>query len=121
MLYKVSNNGKYGIMKKDGTMLTKNIIYDEIGYNAEPDKKIVYTLIVPDLDGKGQTIVVKQNGKYGLIYLKDGETYLPCDHLDKLYAVNELGTIEFRVEVEKQTIKLSDYMEARKTHVVNMN
>lgn len=121
MLYKVSNNGKYGIMKKDGTMLTKDIIYDEIGYNAEPDKKIVYTLIVPDLDGKGQTIVVKQSGKYGLIYLKDGETYLPCDHLDKLYAVNELGTIEFRVEVEKQTIKLSDYMEARKTHVVNMN
>lgn len=121
MLYKVSNNGKYGIMKKDGTMLTKDIIYDEIGYNAEPDKKIVYTLIVPDLDGKGQTIVVKQSGKYGLIYLKDGETYLPCDHLDKLYAVNELGAIEFRVEVEKQTIKLSDYMEARKTHVVNMN
>lgn len=120
-LYKVSNNGKYGIMKKDGTMLTKDIIYDEIGYNAEPDKKIVYTLIVPDLDGKGQTIVVKQSGKYGLIYLKDGETYLPCDHLDKLYAVNELGAIEFRVEVEKQTIKLSDYMEARKTHVVNMN
>ncbi len=101
--------------------LLKNISYDEIGYNAEPDKKIVYTLIVPDLDGKGQTIVVKQNGKYGLIYLKDGETYLPCDYLDKLYAVNELGTIEFRVEVEKQTIKLSDYMEARKTHVVNMN
>lgn len=121
MLYKVSNNGKYGIMKKDGTMLTKDIIYDEIGYNAEPDRKIVYTLIVPDLDGKGQTVVVKQNGKYGLIYLKNGETYLPCDHLDKLYAVNELGAIEFRVEAEKQTIKLSDYMEARKTHVINMN
>ena len=122
MLYKVANNNKYGIMKKDGTMLTKDIIYDEIGYEAEPDKKIVYTLIVPDIDGKsGQTIVVKQNGKYGLIYLKDGETYLPCDHVDKLYAVNELGKIEFRVEAEKQTVKLSDYLEARKTYKMNLN
>ena len=121
MLYKVSNNGKYGIMKKDGTMLTKDIVYDKIGYDAEPDKKIVYTLIVPDLEGKGQTIVVMQNEKYGLIYLKNGETYLPCDHLDKLYAVNDLDKIEYKVEVENQTIKLSEYIEARNTYIVDMN
>ncbi len=121
MLYKVKNNNKYGIMKADGTMLTQ-IIYDEIGYQADPANKILYTLIIPDLDGTmGKTIVVKQNEKYGLISLETGETYLACDHLDKLYSVNELGEIQYRVEVESMTLGLLEYITARKEQIGDLN
>lgn len=86
MLYKVKYNNKYGIIKKDGTMLT-GIIYDDIGYPADSSKRIEYTLIIPEVDGKsGPLIVVKQNNYYGLITLEKGETFLPCDHLEKLYS-----------------------------------
>lgn len=75
MLYKVKNNNQYGIMKSDGTMLAQ-IIYDEIGYQAEPQSNILYTLIIPELENETEkTIVVKQNEKYGLIYLETGETF----------------------------------------------
>lgn len=120
-LYKVKNNNKYGIIKADGTMLTQ-IIYDDIGYKADPANKILYTLIIPDLNGKmGKTIVVKQNNKYGLVSLKTGEIYLPCDHLDKLYSVYESGEIQYRIEAEKQTIGLLEYLTIRGTQTVVMN
>jgi len=86
MLYKVKYNNKYGIIKEDGTMLT-GIIYDDIGYPEDSSKRIEYTLIIPEVDGKsGPLIVVKQNNYYGLITLETGETFLPCDHLEKLYS-----------------------------------
>ena len=121
MLYKVKNNSQYGIMKSDGTMLTQ-IIYDEIGYPAEPQSNILYTLIIPELENETEkTIVVKQNGKYGLIYLETGETFLPCDHLDKLYSVNELGEVEYKVEVQEQTLDLLQYLELRNLITVDLN
>ena len=121
MLYKVKNNSQYGIMKSDGTMLTQ-IIYDEIGYPAEPQSNILYTLIIPELENETEkTIVVKQNEKYGLIYLETGETFLPCDHLDKLYSVNELGEVEYKVEVQEQTLDLLQYLELRNLITVDLN
>lgn len=121
MLYKVKNNNQYGIMKSDGTMLTQ-IIYDEIGYPAEPQSNILYTLIIPELENETEkTIVVKQNEKYGLIYLETGETLLPCDHLDKLYSVNELGEVEYKVEVQEQTLDLLQYLELRNLITVDLN
>lgn len=121
MLYKAKNNNKYGIVKSDGTMLTQ-IIYDDIGYKADPANKILYTLIIPDLNGKmGKTIVVKQNNKYGLISIKTGETYLPCDHLDKLYSVNELGEIQYRIEAENKAAGLLEYLTIRGTQTVVIN
>lgn len=121
MLYKVKNNNKYGIMKADGTMLT-DIIYDEIGYPAEPEDKILYTLIIPDLDGEtGETIVVKQDKKYGLIFLKTGETYLPCDHVEKLYSVSELGQVKYKIEAEKKMVDLLEYLNYRKTLQAELN
>ena len=121
MLYKVKNNSQYGIMKSDGTMLAQ-IIYDEIGYQAEPQSNILYTLIIPELENETEkTIVVKQNEKYGLIYLETGETLLPCDHLDKLYSVNELGEVEYKVEVQEQTLDLLQYLELRNLITVDLN
>lgn len=121
MLYKVKNNNQYGIMKSDGTMLAQ-IIYDEIGYQAEPQSNILYTLIIPELENETEkTIVVKQNEKYGLIYLETGETFLPCDHLDKLYSVNELGEVEYKVEVQEQTLDLLQYLELRNLITVDLN
>lgn len=121
MFYKVKNNMMYGIMKKDGSLLT-DIIYDDIGYPAEPERKILYTLIIPELNGKTEkTIVVKKDKKYGLIYLSDGKTYLPCDHLEKLYSISDRGQIYYRVEAEKQTVDLLDYLIYRGTEQIVLN
>lgn len=121
MLYKVKNNNQYGIMKSNGTMLTQ-IIYDEIGYPAENQNNILYTLIIPELENETEkTIVVKQNEKYGLIYLETGETFLPCDHLDKLYSINELGEVKYKVEVQEQTLDLLQYLELRNLITVDLN
>lgn len=119
MLYKVKNNNKYGVMKQDGTLIGK-IIYDDIGYKAESQNKILYTLIIPKLDNlPRETIVVKNNSKYGLMDIETGEELLPCDHLDKLYSIYDLGNIYYRVEAEKQTLELNDYLRIRGTQVVN--
>lgn len=112
-LYKVKNNSKYGIMKQDGTMLT-DIIYDEIGYKPTENNKTLYTLIIPKQNGiTDEKIVVKKDEKYGLINLNDGKTYLPCDHLVKLYAINELGEVQYKIEAEERTMDLVDYLKLR--------
>lgn len=121
MLYSVKHNDKYGIMKSNGEMLTE-IVYEEIGYQAEPQNKILYTLIIPDIDGRmGTTIVVKQNEKYGLVSLTTGKILLPCDHLDKIYSVNELGEIQYKIEADKQTLSLLEYIKWRETQIVELN
>lgn len=121
MLYKVMSNNKYGIMKSNGSMLT-DIIFDEIGYKKDPNNKILYTLIVPRLSERiGETIVVKQNGKYGLIYLDTGKSFLDCDHLDKLYSISELGQTKYMIEAEKRTMTLNEYLEIRGTQRLNLN
>lgn len=113
MLYTVKYNDKLGILKFDGTMLT-DVIYDEIGYKEDEQNKILYTLIIPDLNGKtGETIVVRQNDKYGLIYLKNGKTFIPCDHIEKLYSINKLGEIEYMVEAQGGVDTLNKYIEWR--------
>lgn len=120
MLYKVKNNNKYGVMKKDGTLIGE-INYDDIGYKANQQRKILYTLIVPKMDNlSNDSIVIKNNGKYGLMDIESGEELLPCDHLDELYSISELGKIHYRVEVEKQTLELNEYLRIRATQIVNM-
>ena len=121
LLYEVSQDKKYGIMEEDGQMLT-DIEYDRIGYPQELQNKINYTLIIPDLDGKtGKTVVVCKDGKYGLIYLTNGKTFLECDTLDKLYEVEELGELKYRVEIDKNVYTLEEYIEyaKRQTMVIN--
>lgn len=114
MLYKVKSNNKYGIIRKDGSILA-NIIYDDIGYPADPQNhKVLYTLIIPKSEAiPKETIVVKANGRYGLIYLENGEQFLPCDHLEKLYSVSELGEVKYMIEAEKQTMDLVEYLKRR--------
>lgn len=120
MLYKAKNRGQYGIVKKDGTILV-NFEYDDIGYPKDNEKQIEYTLIVDKLNETPEkTIVVKKNNKYGLVTLSKGEEVLPCNQLDKLYSIIELGQVVYKVEVEKQILNLSDYLRILMTQTVNV-
>lgn len=116
MLYKVKYNGKYGIMSADTKLLT-NIIYDDIGYPEDSNKKIKYTLIIPELiENVGEMMVVKQNNKYGLIDISTGEEVIGCDQLDKIYAIEELGEISYKVEINETTFDLIDVIKYLKTN-----
>lgn len=118
LLYKVSQNNKYGIMKKDGTLLT-NLEYDKIGYDAEPHNKINQTLIIPDFDRRtGKTLVVNKNNKYGLIYLTNGETFIECNALDKIYEIEELGEKKYRAVIGEKTYALDEYIQYIKTQTM---
>ena len=102
-------------------MLTE-IEYDDIGYPEDTANKILYTLLVPQINGNaGTTIVVKKDNKYGLIYLDTGAIYLPCQYLDKLYSVNDLGQIKYLVEVEKNVYTLEFVLEYINTQAINLN
>ena len=59
--------------------------------------------------------------KYGLIYLENGQTVLPCDELDKLYAIKDLGVTKYVGEREKERIELSNYLEYRGMQTVELN
>lgn len=116
MLYKVKYNGKYGIMSEDRGLLT-NIVYDDIGYPEDSNKKIKYTLIIPELiENVGEMMVVKQNNKYGLIDINTGEEVIGCDQLDKIYAIEELGEISYKVEINETTFDLIDVIEYLKAN-----
>lgn len=116
MLYKVKYNGKYGIMSEDRGLLT-NIVYDDIGYPEDSNKKIKYTLIIPELiENTGEMMVVKQNNKYGLIDISTGEEVIGCDQLDKIYAIEELGEISYKVEINETTFDLIDVIKYLKTN-----
>ncbi len=66
MLYKVKNKNKYGEWKRMSKI--GEIIYDDIGYKANSQNKILYTLIVPKMDNlANDSIVIKNNEKYGLM------------------------------------------------------
>lgn len=120
LLYEVSKDKKYGIMKKDGTMLTE-IEYDRIGYPANAGNKINYTLIIPDLDGKtGKTIVVEQDGKYGLIYLSNGKTCIEPTIADRIYEIEELGEIKYKAEVEDETYSLEEFIDGVRTETIHI-
>jgi len=112
MLYKVKNNGRYGVMKGDGALLT-NIVYDDIGYPADVNKKIEYTLIIPAInEGVGETIVVKQNNKYGLVYLSSGEEFIPCTELDRIYSIEELGVVKYKADFGERVFDISEVINA---------
>ncbi len=115
-LYKAKVNNKYGILNANGNKVGE-IIYDEIGFPENAGNKIIYTLIIPEISGEEndfpETIVVKRNDRYGLIDIKTGKEILPCDHLEKLYARNDLGTVTYLIEAENQTLDLKTYLEIR--------
>ena len=119
-LYKVKSSGKYGIIKYDGSTVV-DIAYDDIGYPADEVNKTLYTLFIPQINrNAGETVVVKKNNKYGLVYLDTGKEYITCDYLDKLYSVNKLGEIVYLVEIEKQTLTLEEFIEILNTQVFNL-
>lgn len=79
LLYKVGKSGKFGIVKEDGTVLN-NIIYSSIGYPKNENQGTDYTLIIPKLnENLPESIVVCENGKYGLIDLETGKSIIDCD------------------------------------------
>ena len=120
MLYKAKNGQYYGVVDANGNIVV-NMEYDDIGYPADSANKIVYTLIIEKMDETpGETIVVKKDKKYGLVLLDTGVLYLPCDHLDKLYSIIELGKTVYKAEADKKTYNLSEYLRMRLTQTVNL-
>ena len=120
MLYKAKNGEKYGVVDANGRIIV-NMEYEDIGYPSDPANRILYTLIIEKMDETpGETIVVKKDKKYGLVVLETGELYLPCDHLDKLYSVSELGKIQYKAEVDKKTYNLAEYLRMRLTQTLNL-
>ena len=120
MLYKAKNGQNYGVIDANGSIVV-NLEYDDIGFPSDATSRILYTLIVEKMDETpGETIVVAKNKKYGLVTLKTGEIYLPCDHLDKLYSVSELGQIVYKAEVDKKVYSLSEYLKMRLTQTINL-
>ena len=43
---------------------------------------------------------------------------MPCDHLDKLYSIDDLGVTYYKIEVEKQTLDLLEYLKIREMNIV---
>ena len=120
MLYKAKNGEKYGVVDANGRIIV-SMEYEDIGYPSDPANRILYTLIIEKMDETpGETIVVKKDKKYGLVVLETGELYLPCDHLDKLYSVSELGKIQYKAEVDKKTYNLAEYLRMRLTQTLNL-
>ena len=120
MLYKAKNGEKYGVVDANGRIIV-SMEYEDIGYPSDPANRILYTLIIEKMDETpGETIVVKKDKKYGLVVLETGELYLPCDHLDKLYSVSELGKIQYKAEADKKTYNLAEYLRMRLTQTLNL-
>ena len=124
-LYKAKSKDKYGIIKSDGSILV-NFEYDDIGFPRDDAKDILYTLIVEKLkidtsvETPKRTIVVKNNDKYGLVIMETGQLFLPCDELDKIYSIEELGEIKYKAEMNNQVMDLSDYVGRRIRSIVGM-
>ena len=124
-LYKAESKGKYGIVKFNGNVLV-NFEYEDIGFPKDDEKDILYSLIVEKLkidaavETPEKTIIVKNNNKYGLVILETGQLFLPCDELDKIYAIEELGEIKYKAEFDKQVMDLSEYVARRIRSIVGM-
>lgn len=109
LLYKVKNLEKYGIMKEDGSILNE-IEYDSLGHPENKSKKINYTLIIPNLNENiSKSIVVSQNGKYGLIDMENGKEIIPCI-LKGIYSVTKDEQKHYIVETEDSRMLLDVFI-----------
>ena len=93
VLYKVKQNNKYGILDKQGKILV-NISYDGMGYTENRRSNINPVMVIKNLSNKN-VIVVKKDGKYGLINISNGEEVLECV-LDAIYSkTTDEGELEY--------------------------
>lgn len=110
ILYKVERLEKFGILKNDGTIINE-IVYDSIGYPANKDEEIQYSLIVPNLNENiSQSIIVCKDKKYGLINLEKGNELVPC-MLEGIYSKeNNNGVFYVKMQNKKEYL-LEDFIE----------
>ena len=123
LLYKVEKLGNCGIMKSDGTIIDK-VRFSSIGYPADLNNGIEYTLIVPKLNENiPESIVVCQNDKYGLLVIETGEELLPCSFNGIfLYIDKEDLTQDYIVMKTDKTMDiLSDYIQSLNSLTVKVN
>ena len=123
LLYQVESQKKYGVIKKDGSLLSE-INYDSIGYPEKKSENIIYTLIIPALDESiPESIVVCENGLYGLIDINNGKTLIPCSLKGIfLYVDIERNFKDYVVQLENESyLTLTKYITSLNKMTVNVN
>lgn len=111
ILYKVERLEKVGIIKSDGSII-KEICYDSIGYPANKDEEIQYSLIVPTLNENiPQSIIVCKDNKYGLINLATGKEIIPCI-LEGIYHKENENNLFYARMQNKKEYSLEDFVES---------
>ena len=115
LLYKVKQNGKYGIINEDGKEIIK-IEYDKLGYALNNDQEI---LIIENVYNKQDGLIVCKNNKYGIVNLDNGRTILDCT-IDKITTKISNNKTVYYVKVGDVTLTLEDYIKEARTEVINL-
>lgn len=120
LLYEAKLNNKLGVLDKDGNVLVE-LEYDSLGY---PGNKLIganATLLIKDVNKEGDGIVVKKDGKYGVVSLTTGKIIGACE-LDAIYSkTDELGQNSYYIRLQDKEYTLKEYIDIRNTVEVNLS
>ena len=117
VLYVVKLNNKYGVVDKQGKTVI-NIEYDGIGYNDNKGTDVNSVKIIKNFQDNKNTIVVKKDGKYGLINISNQDVIIDCD-LDAVYSkLTDEGEIEYYILYEGDEISLSELINKNNTKTI---
>ena len=119
LIYEVELNKKVGVIDEKGNIIV-NIEFDKLGcYENTSLREPV--LIIKDLNESKEYLVVCNEGKYGLVDMKTGETILSCE-TEKIYGKKDKsGKIQYYVQQQQTEIELNKYIEYINTTTVIAN
>ena len=116
-LYKVKQNGKYGVIDEKGNEIIK-AEYSGLGYNSGIKEESV--LIIKNVTGTQNGMVVNKDGRYGIVNIKTGRTIVDCE-LERIYAKTlENDKVEYYVQLDGEEIELDEYIRLINTTVVTV-
>lgn len=106
----VLENGKFGLYDLKGTRLIK-AIYNSFGYvpNQEDKKMNLNSVLIIPKDYGINGLIIEQNGLYGIYDLELEDIGIPCS-LTKIYSKTDSGETNYFVEIEEETVKVSDFL-----------
>lgn len=110
LLFSIKKDGKIGLINSENKIIL-GTEYDKLGYEANKQNGIKYTLIISNVDSlENDAIVVSKDEKYGLIDAETGERIIPCE-TDGIYELEENNTSRYVVVISGQTYNLEDYLQ----------
>ena len=110
LLFSIKKDGKIGLINSENKIIL-GTEYDKLGYEANKQNGIKYTLIISNVDSlENDAIVVSKDEKYGLIDAETGEKIIPCE-TDGIYELEENNTSRYVVVISGQTYNLEDYLQ----------